>query len=319
MEDLSVTILGSSSAIPIGHRSPTAQFLTIANRHFLLDCGEGTQVKLRRNNIGFGRINHIFISHMHGDHFYGLVPLLSSLHLLDRRKEMHLYGPPELEPFVYSTLKVSKSKLRFPLIFHTLKGGEVKRVYEDEAITVDAFPQDHSTACHGFRFQEKTRPRNMRKEALEKYRIPVAEIRQIKKGADWVTENGETIANEELTTPGARPCSYAFCTDTAPVLDNIPHLQEVDLLYHEATFMDEHSARASETRHSTAKEAATMAHKAGAKHLLLGHFSVRYRDLSGLLDEAQSIFDDSHLALEDHTYTLHRASGTLQFSTPTVA
>lgn len=316
MEDLSVTILGSNSAIPIGHRSPTAQFLTIANRHFLLDCGEGTQVKLRRNNIGFGRINHIFISHLHGDHIYGLVPLLSSLHLLDRRKEMHLYGPAPLEQFVYTTLKVSQSKLRFPLVFHPIAKGESKRVYEDEALTVEAFPQDHSVACHGFRFQEKTRPRNMRKDALEKHQIPVAEIRKIKQGADWTNEKGETIPNELLSTAGLPPCSYAFCTDTAPVLANVPHIKGVDLLYHEATFMDEHSERASETRHSTAKQAATIAHKAGVGHLLLGHFSTRYRDLSGLLQEGQSIFDKSNLALEDHTYTLHRKSGTLQFTSP---
>ena len=311
MEDLELTILGSSSAIPISNRNPSSQFLSIANRHFLIDCGEGTQVRLRQNNIGFGRINHIFISHLHGDHFYGLVPLLTSLHLLDRRKAINLYGPPELGEAVEGILKVSGARLRFERIYHCTSSEQKKLIYEDEALKVFSFPLDHSMDCCGFLFQEKERPRNMNKEKLQEYRIPHAEIRKIKRGADWQSETGETIANNELTEAPAPPLSYAYCTDTLPRLDLDQYLPPVNLLYHEATFTDEHIERAEKTKHSTAKQAATVAHKVKANNLLLGHFSVRYRDLEVLLQEALSIFEPSHLALEDHVFSLKRGQSTL--------
>lgn len=309
--DLKLTILGSSSAIPLAGRNPTSQFLTIANRHFLIDCGEATQVQLRKNKIGFGRINHIMISHMHGDHFYGLVPLLTSLHLLDRQKEMHVFGPPLLEKAVTDLLEVSGTKLRFELVFHPLemKNTEPQLIYQDKAVEVFSFPVKHSSPCCGFFFYEKQRPRNFRKEILEKHSIPVAEIRQIKKGADYTTDEGEVIANKDLTTDPPPRLSYAFCTDTLP----LPDLRQrfpasPTLLYHEATFTREHEKRAKKTTHSTAEQAARVAHDVGAKYLLVGHFSVRYEEFDDLITEARQVFPQTHLALEHHNFILKSTS-----------
>lgn len=303
--ELRVQILGSSSAIPLSGRNPTAQFVTIASRHFLVDCGEGTQIQLRRNRIGFSRIEHILISHLHGDHFYGLVPLLSTLHLLDRHKEVHIYGPPELEKGIYDQLALSHSKLRFPIVFHPLNMKESALIYEDKGITVHSFPLKHSLPCCGFFFQEKPKPRKFIKEALEKYSIPNAEIRQIKQGADWEDENGNIISNDELTTNPPPSLSYAFCTDTKPIKE-LPQLLPgaPNLLYHEATFTEELKDRAKQTKHSTAKQAAEIAQLIGAKHLIIGHFSVRYDDFDELLLEAQAVFPKTHVALEKTTFKL---------------
>jgi len=303
MSDLQLTILGSSSAMPVTEKSPTSQFLTLADRHFLIDCGEGTQMRLRENNIGFGRLQHIFISHLHGDHFYGLVPLLSTLHLLDREKEMHIYAPAAAEEAVRHLLKSSGGRIRYPLIFHPLHGPEKQLAYEDQALTVHSFPLKHRMECYGFVFAEKPRPRHLRKEALEKYQIPIAEMRRIKSGADFYTIEGVKVSNDELTTPADPPLRYAFCTDTRP-LDLRPFLDKVDLLYHEATFKEEHAPRAHSTYHSTAAQAARVAQELGAAHLLLGHFSVRYRELDSLLQEAQAVFAQSHLALEGRTFSV---------------
>jgi ribonuclease Z len=312
MQDLELTILGSSSAIPMANRSPTAQFLTLSGRHFLVDCGEGTQVKLRQHNIGFGRINHIFISHLHGDHFYGLVPLLTSLHLLDRHKEMHLYGPENLEEAVLGMLGLSGAKLRFKLVFHPTSQKEKVLLFEDEAVQVYSFPLKHRMPCCGFLFQEKPRPRSMRKDKLAQYSIPVAEIRAIKKGADWSNEQGELIPNEELTLPAPAPLSYAFCTDTAPLDHLATFFTQPDLLYHEATFTQDLQERAKKTQHSTARQAAKMAVLTQAKHLLLGHFSVRYKQLKPILKEAQEILPQSYLALEGLSFRLSRKSKKLE-------
>lgn len=303
--EISLNILGASSAIPLSGRNPTAQFLTISDRHFLIDCGEGTQVQLRRNNIGFGRINHILISHLHGDHFYGLVPLLSTLHLLDRYKEIHIYGPPALEQGIYDLLRLSHATLRFEIVFHSLNMKERALIYEDKAVTVHSFPLRHSLPCCGFLFTEKERPRNMNKEALKRYNIPVAEIRQIKRGMDWEDEHGSVILNEELTTEPLKSLSYAYCTDTAPV-ESLTELLQIapDLMYHEATFMEAHKKRAAQTKHSTAKQAARVALSSKARHLLIGHFSVRYDDLNELLHEAQECFEKTWLAREGYTFRL---------------
>ncbi len=308
--EISLKILGASSAIPLSGRNPTSQFLTISNRHFLIDCGEGTQVQLRRNGVGFSRINHILISHLHGDHFYGLVPLLSTLHLLDRHKEIHIYGPPALEQGIYDLLRLSHATLRFEIIFHPLDMKERALVYEDKAVTVHSFPLRHSLPCCGFLFTEKDRPRNIRKDALERYSIPTAEIRQIKQGKDWTNEKGEVVPNNELTTQPLKSLSYAFCTDTSPVanLTELIGLQP-DILYHEATFTEEHAKRASQTKHSTAKQAAEMAISVGTKNLLIGHFSVRYEDLNELLNEARSTFSNTFLAREGLTFRLRSKGG----------
>ncbi|AEV31438.1 ribonuclease Z [Owenweeksia hongkongensis DSM 17368] len=303
--ELKVQILGSSSAIPLSGRNPTAQFVTIASRHFLVDCGEGTQIQLRRNRIGFSRIEHILISHLHGDHFYGLVPLLSTLHLLDRQKEVHIYGPPELEKGIYDLLALSHAKLRYPLVFHPLNMKEPDLVYEDKGIKVHSFPLKHSLPCCGFFFQEKPKPRKFIKEALAKYSIPNAEIRQIKQGADWEDENGNIVPNHELTTDAPASLSYAFCTDTKPIKQLRKLLPDApDLLYHEATFSEDLKDRAKQTKHSTAKQAAEIAQLVEAKHLIIGHFSVRYDEFDELLQEAKAVFPKTHIAVEKTTFKL---------------
>lgn len=307
MNDLRVTILGSSSAIPISYRNPTSQFLTLANRHFLIDCGEGTQVQLRRNKIGFGRINHIMISHLHGDHFYGLVPLLTSLHLLDRHKEMHLYGPPDLEKGVLQLLAISGSRLRFPMVFHQLDMKNRGLIYEDKAVSVHSFPLRHSLPCCGFLFEEKPKMRNFKKEMLQKYSIPGPEIKKIKEGADWIDGKGNTVPNTSLTTDPPPPVSYAFCTDTSPLRDLAERIGTAPtVLYHEATFTEQHRERAKKTMHSTALQAAEVAARTGTQNLLIGHFSIRYENLDELLAEAKEVFPNTHLAREGINFQLRK-------------
>lgn len=302
--EFELVILGSNSAIPLLNRNPSSQFLTIASRHFLIDCGEGTQVQLRRNKIGFGRINHIFISHLHGDHFFGLVSLLSTLHLLDRKKELNIYCPVGLEEILKVQFRHTNTWLKYPLKFHFLEKGKKDIIYEDDKIQVLSFPLDHSIDCWGFLFEEKPRPRNISKDALAKYSIPVAELRSIKNGGDWKSETGERISNEELTRKPSPSLSYAYCTDTAPIEDLTKYIDGVDLLYHEATFLDRHAERAFQTKHTTAKQAAEIANKVNAKHLLLGHFSTRYDDISDILSEAKEIFEQSFLAREQNRFVL---------------
>ncbi len=304
MDYLELTVLGSNSAIPLVNRHPTSQFLTLANRHFLIDCGEGTQVQLRKNNIGFGRINHILISHLHGDHFFGLVPLLTSLHLLDRQREMHIYAPAELKKVIQTILSASATWLKFPLNFHPLNMKEKESIFEDEKIKVHSFPLQHKLDCCGFLFEEKARPRHIKKSALTQYNIPVSELKKIKQGEDWINEEGTRIANEALTDPADEPLSYAYCTDTLPVENLRDFFSNPSLLYHEATFAEEHASRAAETTHSTARQAAGMALKVNAQNLIIGHFSVRYKDLTPLLEEAREIFPTTELAREGHKFII---------------
>ncbi|HAD96190.1 MAG TPA: ribonuclease Z [Cryomorphaceae bacterium] len=304
MDRLELTILGASSAIPLANRNPTSQFLTLASHHFLIDCGEGTQVRLRENNIGFSRIDKIFISHLHGDHFFGLAPLLSTLHLLDRQKEIHIYSPKGLKEVIHAQMKLQGSWLKYPVIFHNLNPNEEEVIFEDERVSVKAFPLRHSIPCFGFWFREKERPRKMLKSAIEQYSIPVTEIRQIKKGSDWVDEQGNLIPNRDLTESPAASLSYAYCTDTSPLEHLNQFIDSPDLLYHEATFMEEHAERAAQTYHSTARQAASVAKSVNARQLMVGHFSIRYNDLNPLLDEAKEVFPNTILAKDGQTYAL---------------
>lgn len=302
---LSLTILGSSSAIPLSNRFPSCQFLNLSDRHFLIDCGEGAQIQLRKNGIGFSRINHIMISHLHGDHFYGLLPLLATMHLLDRQKEVHIYAPPELENSLYENLRLSHSKLRYPLIFHPLNMKKKEIIYEDKAVKVSSFPVKHSLPCCGFFFEEKPRLRKVIIEKLDDLGISGPDIKKIKEGADWQKEDGQIILNEQLTMDPPPPLSYAYCSDTAPLL-NLHELlgEKPDILYHEATFMDQHEDRARQTKHSTARQAGVIAQQVHATYLLLGHFSTRYQDLEPLLKEALEEFENSFIAEDNWTYVL---------------
>lgn len=312
MEELRLSILGSSSAVPMSNRSPSAQFLSIGNEHFLIDCGEGTQVKLRQHRIGFSRLKHILISHLHGDHFYGLVPLLSTLQLLDRRAPLYLYGPEKLEEAIRQQLEITEAHINFPLHFTILDPSKKQGIYETDSLEIHSFPLRHSLDCFGFHFQEKPLPRKMRKAELEKHSIPVAEIRQIKNGADWVSNEGILIPNAQLTEEAPRPLSYAYCTDTLPIKHMHRYFKGVDLLYHEATFAQADQIRAEKTNHSTTLQAAEIAEICKAERLLIGHFSIRYKEFDSLLEETRGRFPNSEIAKEGYYFSLNRKSRELK-------
>ncbi len=301
-----LTILGCNSAIPTNHRKPTAQLLNVAERFFLIDCGEGTQLQLRKYKIRMQSIQHIFISHLHGDHYFGLIGFISTMHLLGREKELNIYAPAELKEIIYIQLTASKTELRFPLFFHEFGFDEPELLMESNYLTVHTIPLSHSLPCCGFLFQEKTKPRRMRKEKIEEYDIPLTAIPAIKAGGDFLLANGTIVPHIELTRGAQLSRSFAFCSDTSYNETIIPQIIGVDMLYHEATFLDELKERAKQTMHSTAKEAATIASKAKVGKLIIGHYSQRYFDLSPLLNEAKAIFPNTYLAIEGEKFELKR-------------
>lgn len=299
-----LTILGSSSATPTSTRNPSAQYLNFNERHFLIDCGEGTQSRLRAHKIKMNKIKHILISHLHGDHYFGLIGLLSSLHLLDTTHEIHLYCTPELKEIIDLQLKHSDTWLKFPLIYHFYNPSISEKLFEDEKLNVYNIPLKHRVACSGFLFKEKERGRTIKKELIEIYKLSPYDIVSIKNGDHFIDETGKEISNEVLTNPPPAARSYAYCSDTVFDTDIAQYIQGVDLLYHESTFLNDKISRAAETYHSTAKQAAEIARLACVKKLLLGHFSARYKDLDLFKVEAREIFENSHLALEGHTFKL---------------
>jgi ribonuclease Z len=299
-----VTILGCSSATPTIDRNPTAQYLTIQDRHFLIDCGEGTQMQLRKFKIKFNKISHVFISHLHGDHYFGLMGFLSSLHLLGRTTEMHLHCPEALKEILELQFKHSDTRLRYPLIYHFTNTLNGELIFEDDVLTVETVVLNHRVPCTGFIFREKPKPLSVIKEKIAFYKIKPSEILKIKNGADFVTEDGQIIENKFLTHPPANLRSYAFCSDTTYLESVIEAVKNVDLLYHEATFMHNLKERATETYHSTCKEAGMIAQKANVKQLIIGHYSARYGDLNPLLQEAQQEFANTLLAKEGTVYSV---------------
>jgi len=299
-----LTILGSSSATPTSERYPTAQVLNALGRFFLIDCGEGTQIQIRRQKIGFSKIQHIFISHLHGDHFYGLIGMISTFNLLGLKKDIHIYSPSQLKDIIQPQLEFLKAGLQFNIVFHPLNFKKPQVIYSDKKVEVISFPLKHSINTCGFLFRELPREANIKKEYVKKYNIPIPEIIKIKRGAGFQTSEGEFIPHEELTTPPPRPRSYAFCSDTAfypPVAETI---YGVDLLYHEATFTEELKEWAKNTYHSTAREAAEIAKMANARQLILGHFSARYKNVSPFLEEAREIFPKTEAAEDGSTYKI---------------
>ena len=302
-----LTILGSSSAMPTSKRYPTAQVLNVLGRFFLIDCGEGTQHQLRKNKIGFGRLNHILISHLHGDHFFGLIGFISTQILLGRTNDLHIFAHSELQRYIQFQIDFLKIQdLGFRLVFHPLNFKKEQVIFDDEKLTITSFPLNHRIQCCGFLFEEKEKEANIKKGQLKKYQIPIRDIKNIKAGADFVTEEGEIISNKKLVIPPLKPRSYAFCSDTAYHEKIIPIIQDVDLLYHEATFADSEQALAKATFHSTGKEAAQIAQKANAGKLLIGHFSARYKEPQVTLDEARSIFPETYAISEDEVYEVIR-------------
>ncbi len=292
----SLTILGSSSALPTSDRFLTAQVLNVNERFFLLDCGEGTQIQLRRCRVPFGKIKHIFISHLHGDHVFGLPGLISTFNLLGRLDDLHIYAHKSLKQILNQFLGQFYIKLGFNLIYHVLDEENYSLIYEDKTMEVYSFPLKHRILCNGFLFKEKPKPRNLRKDAIEFYNIPVRDRVNIKNGADFVSEDGTVIPNERLTISPPKSKSYAYLTDTEFLPSVALYIQEVELLYHEATFLDEDTILASETGHSAASQAAQIAALANASRLVLGHFSTRYHDLDVFKTQAQKTFNNVELA-----------------------
>lgn len=291
-----MTVLGSSSALPTSKRFTSAHVLNIHERFFLIDCGEGTQIQLRKFRIRFGRINHIFITHLHGDHTLGLFGLLSSFNLLGRENDLHVYGPAELKQVLEDHFTYYEKDRKFKIVYHLLYPGKHKCIYEDRGLSIHAIPLKHKTPTFGYLFREKRRPNHMRKEKIREYNIPLREINDIKNGADFQTDRGQIIKHEELTYPSYHPRSYAYISDTLYDESLIPHIQGINMLYHEATFLDEHQDIAAITYHSTARQAASLARKARVHKLLLGHFSTRYKHTERFFAEACEEFPDTILA-----------------------
>jgi ribonuclease Z len=298
MNTFELTILGTSSALPTFERYHTAQVLNVRERFFLIDCGEGAQNQMRKYGVKFSRINHILISHLHGDHYFGLVGLLTSYALLGRKTDLHIYSHSELPNILKPQLETLLNDIEFNLIWHPLNFKRQQTVFSDDALTVKSFPLKHRIPCCGFIFEEKINELNIKKSAIEKYKVPLNYIHRIKKGEDYPLSDNTVIPNSELTLPGLIPRKYAFCTDTLFIPDLKKILQGVDILYHEATFDKTMAHRAGETYHSTAEQAALLAKLSNAGRLLIGHFSTRYKSVSFLEEEARKVFENTHLASE---------------------
>lgn len=288
----SVTILGSGAALPTAQRNPTSQYIECNNRHILIDCGEGTQMQIRKAGVKLQKITHILISHLHGDHFFGLVGLLSSMHLLGRNQGLTIYGPEGLEQIIRLQLEIGGSKLDFNLDFIPLFGNENKLLFEDKMIEIHTFPLKHKIPTNGFLIKEKQKERSIIGEVFKPSGISLMAIPFFRKGQNYVDELGVEHFFEEYTFPAKFPKTYAFCSDTKYTETILPYLANVDLLYHEATFTEKEIARAKSTMHSTAKQAAQIAQKAGVKKLLLGHLSARFENDKVHLSEAKTIFSN---------------------------
>ena len=287
-----LTILGSSSAIPTIDRNPTAQLLNVNERFFLIDCGEGTQVQLRKYQLSFQRISHIFISHLHGDHYFGLIGLISSMHLLGRKKDLHIHAHKELKEIIDLQLRSSNTELNFPLFFHPIPEALEGVIFEDDNIKVSNLILDHSIKCSGFIFEEIKSKRKVIKSEVDKFNVPYDKMKSLKNGVDWINKKGEIISNEQLTIKNSKPHTYAFCSDTRYNEQLISKIEEVDLLYHETTFKKDLEERAFQTGHSTTLQAASIARKSNVKSLLIGHYSQRYRNFQELAVEAKEIFEN---------------------------
>ncbi|HIY88984.1 MAG TPA: ribonuclease Z [Candidatus Bacteroides pullicola] len=298
MEKLELHILGCGSALPTTRHFSTSQVLNVRDKLFMIDCGEGAQLQFRKARLKFSRLNHIFISHLHGDHCFGLWGLISTLNLLGRTADLHIYSPYGLEKLLLPTLAFFNKQMTYKVLFHEFETKEPALIYEDRSLTVTTIPLQHRIPCCGFLFAEKPRPNHIIREMIDFYEVPLYEMNRIKNGADYVTPEGQTIPNSVLTRPAEPPHRFAYCSDTVYLPDLADQLTEVDLLFHEATFAADNLARAKETFHTTAAQAAELARAAGAKKLLIGHFSSRYEDESILLEEAKGIFPETLLAKE---------------------
>jgi ribonuclease Z len=299
-----ITILGSSGAVPAYGRHPTSQLVEIQNRYFLVDCGEAAQMQLMRLQANFHRINHIFISHLHGDHYLGLMGLIFTMHLQRRINELHIYSHRGLDEIITAHLRYSRSAPNFRIVFHHLEKGLKEIIFEDEALTVETIPLSHKIRCSGFLFKEKTKPRRIDKSKLPEGLL-IQQVAGLKNGHDIRDDSGTVLyTNESLTLPPRKSRSYAYCSDTIFDEGLVDQLRSIDLLYHEATFLTDEESKARDTKHSTARQAAQIARLAAVDRLLLGHFSARYKDLAPILEEAKSIFLNTELAIEGEQFVI---------------
>lgn len=304
MPPFSVTILGSSSALPTTTRFPTSQVVNLNDRLYLIDCGEGTQIQLRKFGIKAGKINHIFISHLHGDHIFGLPGLISSMVLGGKKGELHIYSHSELKIMMDHLMKFMNEFEDFRVVYHPLSFRGRATIFEDSKIVVDSFPLKHRIPCCGFIFREKPHELHLRGDKMDYLNVPIKDRVAIKHGADFQTPEGKIISNAELTFPPDPVRSYAFCTDTVCRKQIIPIIKNVDLLYHEATFADDLSELALKTYHTTARQAAQLAAEAGVKKLIIGHFSSRYKSVTPLVDEASVVFPNTFPANDGDRFDL---------------
>lgn len=299
-----VTILGSSSATPIFHRNPTSQIININEKLMMVDCGEGTQQQMLRYGVKYHKIDHIFISHLHGDHFFGLVGLISSMHLNGRIKPLNLYAPIAIKEILDLQFKHSNTVIKYPINYYFTQTEKPEIILETNDLVVETFALNHRIPCTGFLFKQTKKLRKIIKEKAEAVNVPPQYFALLKKGIDFVDENGTIHKASELTSEPDEPRIYAYCSDTIADDSYTQHLKNVDTLYHEATFMHDMVDRAKETFHTTSLEAAQIAKKNGVKNLLIGHFSARYRDLTPILLEAREVFKETYLANEGETFMI---------------
>ncbi|MBC7586929.1 MAG: ribonuclease Z [Chitinophagaceae bacterium] len=297
-----VTILGNNSAIPAYNRHPTAQVVTLNEQIILIDCGEGTQMQMAKYKIRRSRINHILISHLHGDHYFGLIGILTSMGLVGRENDLHLYAPAPLKEIIDLQLKVADTKLPYTLHFHALEHEGI--IADNKKFSIECFATKHRIECRGFIIREKKQPRKICKEKLMEHEIPFAYYERLKNGDDYETKNGSILKNEWLTVPNNPPKSYAYTADTIYDETIAEKVKSVSLLYHETTYLKDLHKRAAERFHSTTVQAAAIAAKAGTHKLLIGHFSSKYEELDVFLQEAKEVFDSTELAIEGVTYRL---------------
>lgn len=304
MEPFKVHILGCGSALPTLQHNASSQIVELREKLFMIDCGEGTQIQLRRSRIHFSKIIAVFISHLHGDHCFGLPGMISTFGMTGRTAPLHIYAPAAFEPILEQTLSFFCQGLEFKVVFHAVDTTQNKVVYEDRSLTVETIPLQHRIDCCGYLFREKPILPHIRRDMIDFYKIPISQINNIKAGADWVTVEGEVIANSRLTTPAEPARSYAYCSDTRYIKTLHELVKGVSTLYHESTYSAEDAERARLYWHSTSQDAAKVARDASVGKLLLGHFSARYNNESQLLEEAKEIFPNSYLTREGATFDI---------------
>jgi len=304
MEPFKVHILGCGSALPTLQHNASSQIVELREKLFMIDCGEGTQIQLRRSRIHFSKIIAVFISHLHGDHCFGLPGMISTFGMTGRTAPLHIYAPAAFEPILDQTLSFFCQGLEFKVVFHAVDTTQNKVVYEDRSLTVETIPLQHRIDCCGYLFREKPILPHIRRDMIDFYKIPISQINNIKAGADWVTPEGEVIANSRLTTPAEPARSYAYCSDTRYIKTLHELVKGVSTLYHESTYSAEDAERARLYWHSTSQDAAKVARDASVGKLLLGHFSARYNNESQLLEEAKEIFPNSYLTCEGATFDI---------------